>query len=153
MPYRLTINGREVQALRDALSRLSNLDGLKAGLLEAAAYLKSEFNVYPPQSSRPQPFVSDKQRRGFFARLNAGEIQVPYRRRGAGGLGGSWSIATEDAGLKVTIGTNISYGPLVMGAQQTQYHQVTGWKRADVVAMESESEMVDIIGAAIEDTL
>lgn len=151
MGWKLTINGHQV--VLDALARLERLDGLKAGLLEAGAYLKSEFNVYPPQSSRAQPFVSDKQRRGFFARLNAGEISVPYHRRGAGGLGGSWSVQASGNGLQVTVGTSLGYAPLVMGAQQTQYHRVTGWKRADEVAMEHEQDVVDIIGAAIEDTL
>ena len=56
------------------------LKNFKAKMHAAALHIKGVIATYPPQSSRPQPFVSARQRRGFFAKLRAGQIDVPYRR-------------------------------------------------------------------------
>src|SRR5690348_5011101 len=68
----------------------------QAALAEAATLVKSKAASYPPQpSGRKQPFTSDRQRRGFFAKLRAGEIEVPYRRGSSPGsqkLGAQWFV-------------------------------------------------------------
>src|SRR5688572_14895075 len=68
--------------LPDAVKRGQNLkEGTRIGLLAGANYLKGKWAVYPPVRRRKVAHMwSDKQRRGFFAKLKAGEIEVPYRR-------------------------------------------------------------------------
>lgn len=80
---------------------------------------------YPPRRyGAKMEFKSDKQRRGFFAKLRAGEIQVPYRRRMQ--LAKGWVIAKR--GGNAMIGNRIQYAPYVQGPdEQTAMHSATGW--------------------------
>lgn len=59
-------------------------------------HLRSKLAPYPPRSSRPQAHLwTRQQRREFFAKLRAGEIEVPYRRGqspGSENLGKRWRI-------------------------------------------------------------
>src|SRR5690242_18573584 len=66
-------------------ARLQKMEGVKLGLAVGAQYLKGKLATYPPRrygpaiwSANPQKRI--KQIRGFFAKLRAGEIDVPYRR-------------------------------------------------------------------------
>lgn len=98
-------------------------------LMAGAEYIRSKIATYPPVRHDPQPFKNAKQRRGFFAKLNAGEIDVPYIRGSSGAsqkLGQSWRV---DANKNdVIIGTEVGYAPLVQSAKkQTRYHALTGW--------------------------
>lgn len=105
--------------------------GFRAGL----SYLKGYMTAYPPQSSRPQPFRTDRQRRGFFAKLKSGEIEVPYRRGTSPGsrqLSKSWQISVST--LQGELGTRVPYAPLVQSRpDQTRYHKATGWTTAEDV--------------------
>lgn len=134
--------------LPSQISQWQRLDGVKLGLQVAAVYLQGKLAEYPPQSSRPQPFVSDKQRRGFFAKLKAGEIEVPYRRGSSPGserLGQSWS--TDVNGMSAVVGSGVSYGPLVQGTRQAQYHEVTGWQTVEDVGQAEAANVGRIVEA------
>lgn len=122
---------------RDVLRNLSDLRGLRLGMEAAAQEAKADQSEYPPRSSRPQPFVSDRQRRGFFYHLRRGNIEVPYRR----GLSPNserfaqrWTVRTERGGLRVVLGNNTSYAALLkVDGQQTDYHRKTGWQTIGAV--------------------
>lgn len=128
------------------ITTLAQLKGLAAAVRAAAMHVKGKAATYPGGNAhRAQPFVSAKQRRGFFAKLRKGEIDVPYRRGVSAGsetLGRKWTISTSNNGLTATIGNNVSYGQLVQGpGQQTRYHATTGWKTTDEIA-DAEREIV-----------
>ena len=119
--------------MRDVGSLRPVVVGMKAG----AIHLKGKIAKPPPVSRRPQPFVSDKQRRGFFYKLRKGDIEVPYRRGispGSERLGQRWTVQAKDGGLTQVVGSNASYGELVQARRmQTFYHKVTGWKTIEDV--------------------
>lgn len=107
----------------------------RSSLAAGGQYIKSQLAVYPPARHGRQP-MTPRQRRGFFAKLKAGEIEVPYRRGispGSRKLGQSWSVEASEH--EAIVGTRVGYGPLVQArADQARYHQVTGWRtEADVV--------------------
>jgi len=109
--------------------------GARVGLKAAALHVQGELKNTKPSASgahRPQGFKTDRQRRGFFARLRSGQIQVPYRRRmspGSQDLTHSWTQRAEQRGMRQVIGTNVSYARFVQGPnRQTNYHRRTGWK-------------------------
>lgn len=117
------------------IAQFRRMDGLRTGLQVAALHLQGILATYPAESHRPQPFVTDKQRKAFFAMLAAGEIEVPYRRGmspGSQKLGQSWTTRLD--GLTATVGTAVGYGPIVQGVPQHQYHRVTGWRNIKDVA-------------------
>jgi hypothetical protein len=123
------------------LGKITALRWASAGILAAATHLKGKIARYPAVSRRPQPFVSDKQRRGFFAKLRSGEIEVPYIRGSSPGserLGQSWAVKTRNQGLTAVIGNDASYGRLVQDqSEQVRYHRDTGWQTVqDVVEQE-----------------
>jgi len=121
-----TIRLEGYEELLRRITTLAQLKQLQAAVKAAALHVKRVIDVYPHHSPRPQPFVSDKQRRGFFAKLRKGEITVPYRR--TDGLKHGWNVTTSNAGLTATVGNSVKYGPLVQSAEkQTGYHATTGW--------------------------
>ena len=124
-------------SLRKIMEEVGSLKPVKIGMASGAIHLKGKIAKPPPVSRRPQPFVSDKQRRGFFAKLRSGEIEVPYRRGispGSERLGQRWTVQAKDGGLTWVVGSNASYGELVQARRmQTFYHKVTGWKTIEDV--------------------
>jgi len=134
--------------LIDKIETIEDLEFVKAGMVAAGKHIKGIMRAYPPVSRRPQPFVSDKQRRGFFAKLRSGEIEVPYRRGQSPGsqtLGRRWAQSARDGGLTQVIGNNAGYASLVQGPEQTQYHKQTGWKTTKQVAEEERETVTNFI--------
>ncbi len=138
----MTVRITGIEEIERAFDPSAVRRALQAATEAVAHEAEDRISPYPAQSHRPQPFVSDKQRRGFFARLRAGQIQVPYQRGGAGSetLGQRWNVypaGTTGARLE----NNASYADLVHGAQtQTAYHAGTGWKTDEGVADEIEAD-------------
>lgn len=96
-------------------------------------HLRSKLAVYPPVSRRPQAGNwTDVERRAFWAKLKAGEIEVPYRRGlspGSESLSKRWQI--KSSGTNSTMENNASYASLVQGRKQIPYHKNTGWKTVE----------------------
>ncbi len=136
--------------LKIALTRTMNLHGFKLGLAAAALDIKAEFATYPKVSRRPQaPYWTAKQRRGFFAKLASGEIEVPYIRgqnKNSEKLGQSWTTEARNNGLQQIIGTAASYARLVRSAEkQTQYHKKTGYKTDKTIMAEQSEKSIKTI--------
>lgn len=147
----------KIEGLADLLrkiKRIEQMERVKAALKAAAVHVKGKIATYPGPGHRPQPFKSDKQRRGFFAKLKKGEIEVPYRRGSSPGsqrLGTRWTVESRNDGWTQVIGNNASYGPLVQGPQtQTSYHATTGWKTTAQVADAEAATVTQYVTRAIE---
>lgn len=156
---KITVDFGKVPSL---MVRLQKMEGLKLGLAVGAQHLKGKLAAYPPQRRGAAIWSSDpakrvKQIRGFFAKLRAGEITVPYRRGQASGsqrLGQRWTTEARDGGLTQVIGNNASYAPLVQAAKkQTQYHKITGWKTDEQVVREEGARAVQIVGSYVQKSL
>lgn len=132
-----------------ALVQMLRGNGLRRGLRAAALYLRGKFATYPPVSRRPvAQFWGDKQRRGFFAALNAGDIEVPYRRGTSPNserLAARWAVTGSVGGLRQTIGNSASYVNLVQGDDQSVYHRITGWKTVEDIVRDERAEVGRIV--------
>lgn len=119
-----------------ALITINLRPALFAACVAIAAEAQNRIAPYPAPRHAPQPFVSAKQRRGFFARLKKGEITVPYERRGAaGGDLGRWRIVQSQGAGQVSLVNDGPAAKLLHGARtQTKYHAATGWKTDKGVA-------------------
>ena len=139
--------------MRDVGSLRPVVVGMKAG----AIHLKGKIAKYPRVSRRPQPFKTNKQRRGFFAKLRSGEIEVPYRRGispSSERLGQSWTVKARDGGLTQVVGTDTTYGQLVQDRiKQTLYHKTTGWKTTEDVTEQEGDEVVRGVKREIDKAL
>lgn len=139
---------------------LADYDFIRAGVQAAAVQLAGALKTYPPArritrasvygknvlsatSKKGKPytiqssFKTVKQHRWFFWALNRGLIQVPYVRGSSPGserLQAKWTIQTGDNGFSAVVGNNVSYGPLVMGADQTLFMKAIGWERVETIA-------------------
>jgi len=137
-------------AARAGLQRLERLDGARRGLESAAAYIHAQISKAPPQRSWRAVFSSDRQRRGFFARLRRGDIRVPYVRTGQ-----SWRIdalETDAEGkTSITVGTAKAGARYVWGAQQTATHHATGWRTAEQIAHDEGAHAAALIAEALRD--
>jgi hypothetical protein len=154
MVAEIKVDLKGIKEVEEVLKEAGSLKPFKLGLKEGAIHLKGKFASYPKVSRRPQPFVSDKQRRGFFYHLNKGNIEVPYRRGmspGSKRLGQSWTVQERQGGLQQVIGTAVSYAKLVQDKEeQTAYHKVTGWKTVQQTIKEKTKEVVAVVNKEIE---
>lgn len=100
---------------------------------------RAKIATYPPPSGKPQPFVSDKARRYFFAALRRGEITVPYQRGSKGSpVGRSWVVEPTASGATLT--NTSAHAPFVHSATgQAAYHKGT-WKTDAMLAEQLEAD-------------
>lgn len=124
--------------LKRILSREQVLSAMRATTKAAAAEGQDRIAPYPGVRRRKMVFVSDRQRRAFFAKLRSGEIEVPYRRGSSPGsetLGRRWHIQPSGA-IGHVLTNDASYAPLVHGADdQASYHK-GNWKTDEGIAKE-----------------
>jgi hypothetical protein len=153
MPVTVKIEGME---------RLKKIFGrdwkgvFQAGCLAAGKEIAAKLEVYPPQRrGESMEFVSDRQRRGFFAKLRAGEIEVPYRRTGT--LGRKWMTRALGPGrVGAVVGNPTPYGPFVQSEErQAPIHRGTGWPTDVQVVEQAKSEglIEKAMQAAVEGAL
>lgn len=144
------------------MTRLKKQQGLKTGLAVGATYLKGKLATYPTRRYGKAVWSSDpakryRQIRGFFAKLKAGEIDVPYRRGQSPGsqrLGQRWTTEARNNGFTQVVGNNASYAPLVQAAKkQTQYHKQTGWITDEKVVKQEGARVVEIVGSYVQKDL
>jgi len=144
--------------LQKIMKKLGSLEPVKTGLKTGAGQLKREVAKEPPVSRRPvAQFWTPKQRRGFFAKLNSGEIDVPYFRginKNSERLRQSWTTQSQHGGLTWIVGNDTSYGPLVKEeGMQARYHKDTGWKTTRTDVDENSSKIVGIVKREIDRAL
>lgn len=152
MPDGVRLEGAE--ALVKKIVTLKQLRELQGALKAAAAHIRTQLMRYPTQQrGRPQPFVSDRQRRYFFWALREGKIDVPYRRGqspGSQNLKQRWSITAEGPAA-VALVNNTKYGPYVQGAgTQTRYHQAGGWPTVGQVLEQEGPRVAELLRAELE---
>jgi hypothetical protein len=102
------------------------------------------------QAVRGVTFLTDKQRRFFFAALRDGRIKVPYRRTGQ--LGNSITSAPFQEAGKVGffVGTNLDYAQWVIGKRDDQaaYHRDWWTPFDERFTPEAIKEIGDVFAAA-----
>lgn len=138
--------GIRVKGLDRLERRLGGVAALRRTYLEPTMragvhYVHAQVPPYPPQTHKPYPFVSERQRRYVKAAIARGEITVPYRRTGQ--LGRSITTRVDEIGGSVVgiIGTNVEYAPWVISSEptpdgigpQAKYHQGNWWTLQEVV--------------------
>lgn len=151
MPERFTLKLEGVERAKTVLDGVRLVRGLRAGVQAAMIYLKGQVDNYPPKKSISRKdaygatFFSDAQQRAFFAMLKSGEIEVPHRRRGSGGLGGKWVVREEGGGLSQILGNRARYARHVVGIRQARMMRMIGWRRVRDVYLEEKEAMRRII--------
>ena len=155
-----------VEGLPELLKRITDLQQLrpvKLAVRTAALHVKGKVAVYPQQrrmtraSVYGSTFVSDKQRRYFFAALKRGEIEVPYRRGESPKsetLGRRWTVNITNNGMRAVIGNNASYGPLVMDQdRQSVFMKAVGWRTVQEIVEDERATVMEVIRRGITETL
>lgn len=119
------------------LARFRGTDILGAAFSRIQRPLEDALKTYPPQSHKPQPFKTARQRKYFFWALRTGKLQVPYRRRED--IKRKWRARMDLRGAEVTLNTtNTSdHADGVIGKKQWRYHQGT-WTPAHVTVKKFE---------------
>jgi len=146
-----------LDALIDKIRNLAQFQNLARAMRIGAELVLGDLKKYPPVSRRKRNFINPKQRAAFFAKLKAGEIEVPYRRGqspGSQNLQQRWTRRASDRGLTQTLGNNASYAQLVQGPQrQAQYHRVTGWQTTAQVLDKRRADIVRLAQQAVREDL
>lgn len=102
---------------------------------------------YPTRSGKSQPFVSDKQRRYFFAALRSGEIRVPYQR--THDLGSKWQTLPFAHGILLR--SQMGYSEIVIGERQGAYFK--NWPSVLRTARDAESDAALAASAFLVDKI
>ena len=136
------------------LGRVTAIGTLRPPMQRSVELIHDDITDYPepPGPGSFKGFVSDKQRRWFFAALRRGEITVPYVRTGT--LGRRWEkkVTASPDGVDGTIGNDTEYAPFVQGSQQAQIHQGR-WETIEQVLEDNEQAIVADFNRAIEKAL
>lgn len=148
----------EADDLIRKLTKLAQFRKVRAAVKNAGIFIRGKMATYPAERhDKAIPRAKDwsaKQRRGFFAKLRSGEIEVPYRRAQSPGserLGAKWTTQSANAGMTAIVGNNASYVRLVQDAEnQTRYHKLTGWPTDDSVMRDRGPTVVEYVRQAIE---
>ncbi len=147
--------GVDVQGLEELQAGLEALpeEARDAAVDGVSTYLINVFRAYPPQkyvSNREAygaPFVSDKQRRWFFAALARGEIDVPYKRTQT--LANSWR--QEGRGYSSILVNETPYAQFVQEhTTQSRMMALRGWKTTLVVIQERISRIIEVSNGAAQ---
>ena len=142
-----TIKVRGLDRLAKKLSPKEMGDAVYKGLDAWAIYLQGELGTYPPKDTKTREeaygkaFFTPKQQRGFFARLNAGAIRVPYRRTRT--LGDAWDIKRPSSDTRMVVNAT-SYATFVQGRRQSRYHE-GNWPFFGDVADDTRAKGLDLI--------
>lgn len=149
----------ELETAISQFPRMVNQE-MTTGMKQATEIVRGEFAQYPPRRLGAKiVFVSPQQRRGFFAKLRSGEIEVPYKRGSSPGserLGASWTKEVRSTGATNVVGfvqTVVSYSALVHGPQQTTMHKRTGWRTVDRMLKEIAPTVMRLFGSIIQKIL
>jgi len=149
MAFTITVEGVDDAVAK--LTKLSQLNRVRKTISQQGVLLQRYVRTYPKKVYSPNPLIKSdpKVRRGFFARLKSGEIQVPYRRTRK--LGNSWSVHTSLNGFSVTVENNMPYAPLVQGwDEQVTRHKWSGWITEKGAMMVKQNEIIANINKALE---
>lgn len=151
--FTITVQG--LDQLKADFARMSNPAQFRAVMLAAGLIVETAFKKYPTRNSPTRAsvygstFVSDKQRRFVMWAIRSGVIDIPYRRGQSGtskNLQQSWSTRMI-SDTEVSIGTAVSYAPMVMDAErQSKYMAAVGWRSAQDIGV----EVTPQVKAAIE---
>jgi len=154
-----TIRIEGAEELIKKLNSIEKLNRVKSAIKQAGQLMKGYLQEYPTASHRPNWMLrgnserAARMRRGFFAKLKAGEIDVPYRRGQSAGsekLGQSWTVRTDSQGFRALIGTGVSYARMVQdSARQTGYHRQTGWITTNQAVRLHGGEVTNLIETAL----
>jgi len=151
----------EIEGLDELVRKLDDLAKLTkvhAGMLAALSHIKGKIAKYPKYMRGSIPlsavggFSSDKQRRGFFAKLNAGEIEVPYRRGispGSEDLAHKWTVKYDTKKFEGVVGNNASYARFVQGDKQTKMMDMIGWETVEEVSSREEKRVQEYVIDAV----
>lgn len=113
--------------LKSRIGALVRMDGVKAGLHDAAMQVRDHIAYYPPQKHHPMHWYSEKQRRFVMAQISEGNIQIPYKRSTS--LRKNWRVQVQENRLRAIVTNDTSYAPFVH-QDENQYwmHLATGWR-------------------------
>ncbi|HHH39025.1 MAG TPA: HK97 gp10 family phage protein [Sedimenticola sp.] len=142
-----------IEGVDELVRVLGELEGyavLRPPMQRGLSRLRERLATYPAARPRRRGFVSEQQRRWFFAALNAGAITVPYARTGT--LGRSWTdeIRQESDGLVGEVGNNVVYGPYVQGHETQALYHAGNWQTDQEVADALFPSILDDFDEAIQ---
>lgn len=138
-----------IDELRGILDTIQRRQYVKTGFARTGARMQRELSKYPEREARSAPFVSDKQRRYFFAALRDGRITVPYRRTGLLGRRWLFKVEGDPGGATLEVGNDTPYGIYVQSAEhQAAIHRGI-WHNTDQAVFDRNVPLIvdDIIAA------
>lgn len=152
--------GIDTQGIAELNAKLSQLpvEARSQVVNEVSKYLINVLKTYPPQKyvtrkqAYGQTFVSDRQRKWFFAALNSGDLRIPYHRRRSHGIQGGWKQI--GSGYNSIIANEVPGVQYVMGDDtQSRHERMVGWRTIGQIVKERMTRMLEVADGAIKKAL
>lgn len=139
-----------ISGFETILQRLKKLpqEAQDAGVEESNKYMVSVMQKYPPRSSDPFVWSSEKQRKFVMARLR--EQGKTYYTR-TQGLSRAWK--TEGKGYKQIITNDTEYAKFVQDRYQIVGHQVRGWMTVNTMLKDKGKTILQKFDAGVKRAL
>lgn len=133
----------------DKLSPAIADEGIQAANEDAVKYLKTydvKYRYVSRKAAYGSTFVSEKQRRWFFAALRSGELEIPYKRTGA--LRRAWRVV--GAGRTGFIANDRPGAGFVMGDIQSRHEGLVGWKKVEEVLQKRINQLLKAFSKGVD---
>jgi len=144
----------EIKGLEELGKKLNIWPAFKAALKAGAVMLKGRVSKYPPGGEWNQPgrySLKTHRKMGWYVRGRGGYSPSGKLVTRSETLGRRWTQKTEDDGLTVRIGNNVSYGPFVQDREkQARFHALHGWRTVQDVAEQDGEEVKELITKEVQ---
>ena len=139
--------------LRRKLAKLQDMSQIYPALMAGGVHVKAKLEIQPPSTAANSPGGPGSRwyERGWGSRWQRMDGSMGGRQSSET-LGKKWTI--QQAGDKVTIGNNVSYGPYVQGpSEQAKALREIGWKTTDTVASEEAETVLNMVKKEVDKIL
>ena len=139
--------------LRRKLAKLQDMSQIYPALMAGGVHVAGKLKEYPPSTAANSPGGPGSQwyERGWGSRWQRMDGSMGGRQSSET-LGKKWTV--QQAGDKVTIGNNVSYGPYVQGpSEQAKALREIGWKTTDTVASEEAEVVLNMVKKEVDKIL
>lgn len=115
------------------IDTVADVKRVSTGLRAAALHVKGKIAKYPPKTIANSPSEMRWYERNYGPRWRRKDGSIGGRKTSES-LGKKWTDTTENSGLTVIVGNNVSYAPYVQDEEkQASFHKARGWKTAQGV--------------------
>jgi hypothetical protein len=148
----VSIHLEGLEGLVEKITRLEQLEAVKAGIRAIAIYIKGKIAKYPASTIANNPGQKRWYERGWGTHWAT--RWGPHGYATSETLGRSWAVESTNSGFGAIVGNDASYGRKVQDADvQADFHAWRGWVTVQDVADEETEYVNDVLTEIVQEEI